>query len=298
MNSENGTVGAVDTQAPTDFNKEAEVAENVISEGPILISTTAVKGITVMNQLKDEIVDAVLKGHLKNEEKTRVLILSGSHGDGESGNSGLSDIEKLKDVNDEQDGQITNRFYVYDCIAAGLTAQPMLDIQNLPIPEKSIPDITKMTKLSTFIRSQSLFLTEKTICNITFQVVNIAYYHNHPTKLVEDIEKFDPKVLALAWCYSFNGDVCMALRRKAVFSKMILEAEMREIGIKDAKLSFEQKKFLDKATNPENKDLIIGGKIFRPVHEFSQNYTAPLTVAHLLAIYSDTDKNVRVFSYF
>ena len=70
--------------------------QNVVSEGPILISTTEVKGDFVMGQLRNQILEAIEKGQLTNQKGTRVLILSGSHGDGGTGHSGLTDIEKLK----------------------------------------------------------------------------------------------------------------------------------------------------------------------------------------------------------
>ena len=70
--------------------------QNVVSEGPILISTTEVKGDFVMGQLRNKIVEAIGKGQLTNEEETKVLILSGSHGDDDTGHSGLTDIDKLR----------------------------------------------------------------------------------------------------------------------------------------------------------------------------------------------------------
>ena len=72
--------------------------QNVVSEGPILISTTEVKGDFVMGQLRNTILEAIGKGQLTNEAGTRVLILSGSHGDGGTGHSGLTDIGKLREV--------------------------------------------------------------------------------------------------------------------------------------------------------------------------------------------------------
>ena len=78
-------------------DKEKPAArQNVVSEGPILISTTEVKGDFVMGQLRSRILEAIDKGQLTNERGTRVLILSGSHGDGGTGHSGLTDIEKLR----------------------------------------------------------------------------------------------------------------------------------------------------------------------------------------------------------
>ena len=123
--------------------------QNVVSEGPIMISTTEVKGEFVMSQLRDKIVDAILKGHLANEENTRVLILSGSHGDGESGDSGLSNIDKLKDADDKNAGDITSKFYEGDCRRAGLRPlKQKFDIQKLPLPDENIPDITNIKKLN------------------------------------------------------------------------------------------------------------------------------------------------------
>ena len=71
--------------------------QNVVSEGPILISTTEVKGDFVMGQLRNNILEAIGKGQLTNEAGTRVLILSGSHGDGGTGYSGLTDIGRLRE---------------------------------------------------------------------------------------------------------------------------------------------------------------------------------------------------------
>ena len=76
--------------------KKQAQEQNVVSEGPILISTTEVKGDFVMGQLRNKIVEAINKGQLANEEGTRVLILSGSHGDDDTGHSGLTDIDKLR----------------------------------------------------------------------------------------------------------------------------------------------------------------------------------------------------------
>ena len=203
--------------------------QNVVSEGPIMISTTEVKGEFVMSQLRDKIVDAILKGHLANEENTKVLILSGSHGDGESGDSGLSNIEKLKDANDKNAGDITSKFYEGDCRRAGLRPlKPKLDIHKLPLADENIPDITKMKKLNPLFFKNS-YLSDNEICNITFQVINIAYYYKNESRLVQDIKKFDPKVLALAWCFSINGDVSMALRQEGIFAKMVMEHDLREI---------------------------------------------------------------------
>ena len=52
----------------------------------------------------------------------------------------------------------------------------------------------------------------------------------------------------------------MALRRSADLSRMIMEAEMRKIGIEDAKLDEDQIEVLKTvAQNPKIKDIILTG---------------------------------------
>ena len=64
--------------------------------------------------LQGKIKEAVEMGCLTNEESTKVLILSGSHGN-EDGYSALSDITQLKDLNDSDEGSVTTTFYENDC---------------------------------------------------------------------------------------------------------------------------------------------------------------------------------------
>ena len=58
------------------------------------------------------------------------------------------------------------------------------------------------------------------------------------------------KVLALAWCFSINGDVSMVLRREGVFARMVIEHDLREItGNPDAALDEEQGAVIQKIVN-------------------------------------------------
>ena len=115
----------------------------LLLEGPILISTTEIEGDEVMDHLKFKIMESVENGCLENVENTRVLILSGSHGDA-NGHSGLTDIEQLKDSNDKFEGSITTQFYEGDCRRVGLIPiKPRLDFKKLPLTKDTIPDIMK-----------------------------------------------------------------------------------------------------------------------------------------------------------
>ena len=71
-----------------------------------------------------------------------------------------------------------------------------------------------------------------------------------------------PNMLVISWCYSINGDVCMALRRNGILSRMVLEADMREIGITSerSKLHPKQKEVLEIAQNRKVKVMTLSGR--------------------------------------
>ena len=75
---------------------------------------------------------------------------------------------------------------------------------------------------------------------------------NHRKELINFFEKTKPNMVIMDWCYSTNGDVCMALRSNAVFARMLLEADMRSMGIQKAKLNEKQIEVLKIAATDEN----------------------------------------------
>ena len=232
----------------------------LLLEGPILISTTEIEGDEVMDHLKFKIMESVENGCLENVENTRVLILSGSHGDA-NGHSGLTDIEQLKDSNDKFEGSITTQFYEGDCRRVGLIPiKPRLDFKKLPLTKDTIPDIMKkMEKLDLRFHKNS-YLSEDIISNITFQVINVAYYHKNREKLIDDVQMFDPKVLALAWCYSMKSDVSLALRQNGILARMVIEHDMREVCKNpNAKLDYRQAEMIEKVANEKPQNVILWG---------------------------------------
>jgi hypothetical protein len=62
----------------------------VVLEGPVLLSTNFVKTEEIREFLGKFLCDAVEKNTLSNDPKTAVLLLSGIHG-GEDGVDGLTD---------------------------------------------------------------------------------------------------------------------------------------------------------------------------------------------------------------
>ena len=63
--------------------------------------------------------------------------------------------------------------------------------------------------------------------------------------MVQDIATFDPDVIMIGWCYSQFGDLSLALRRSAQFSKMIITHDLRVVtGKPTAKLDEVQERLL------------------------------------------------------
>ena len=71
---------------------------NVVSESPILFSTTEEMGKFIMDELRVKLLELIKKGLLTNEEKTKVLVISGTHGDHRTGDSGLTNIKMLREL--------------------------------------------------------------------------------------------------------------------------------------------------------------------------------------------------------
>ena len=230
-------------------------AENVTSEGPILLSTTEVRGCYVMPELRAKLCELVKEGSLENEESTEVLIISGSHGNPDMGDSGLTSIDKLKDCNDREDGDITFGFYKSDCKAVGVKPDKYRPhLTSLPISEENITDISKPMNKTNLHIFKDAFLSDESLCKITFKVIDIFHYHRNEGKLVKDIKKLNPKVLAITWCYSLNGDLAMALRQEGIFARMVMEHDLKLItGNPQAKFDEDQNLLIEALVKFEKK---------------------------------------------
>ena len=72
----------------------------------------------------------------------------------------------------------------------------------------------------------------KKMNKIKVAVLNIANYHKTIggiDDLVDDLNRLSPTVLAIAWCFSVNDDLAMALRASGYFSKMLANHDLRMI---------------------------------------------------------------------
>ena len=69
----------------------------------------------MMPELRKKLCNLVRTGAMKNTETVHVLIISGSHGNSNLGDSDLTNLDKLRDCNDEEEGDVSLGFNEYDC---------------------------------------------------------------------------------------------------------------------------------------------------------------------------------------
>ena len=60
-----------------------------------------------------------------------------------------------------------------------------------------------------------------------FKVVDLLLYHREEQQLLDDLQKFSPDFLMLAWCDSRDSDVTQLLRREGFFSYMMLRHDLQ-----------------------------------------------------------------------
>jgi hypothetical protein len=171
----------------------------------------------------------------------KILVLSGTHGGKNPNGSWNTAVSGYTD-----EDCLEPKFYKEDLKTASeletkfKKENPELTIEVVDIADynKQLCDETLPAKIQKFMNSAR---------------------KNHRQKLVDFVDEKKPDLLIIAWCYSTNGDVCMELRRNAILSRMIVEAEMRNIGIKDAELDSYQVEVLEKAQDKNIKDVILMG---------------------------------------
>ena len=147
-----------------------------------------------------------------------ILIITGTHGT-EAGVSGLTDMDRLDHF-----------FYVEDCQMVGVKNGP--DRRRVPIDSSEwntrVPMMTKPAeKLDPL--PPGCFYQDDVLKTMDIRVANMAYYHGHSQKLLDDITELNPAVVILAFCYSINSDVSMLLRSNGTFSSMILNHDLKVI---------------------------------------------------------------------
>jgi len=172
---------------------------NVREEGPVLLTTNAVRGSEALPQMqamtKDQRRENVVSGD------ARVLVVTGTHGHPDSGLSGLTDSDLLDHC-----------YYKEDCRRVGVKAGPSR-MRILPVRTwDGLPTINQPPEKIEPPPPGS-FYDDVDLKGMDFRLANMAYYHGHEKNLIDDIKEFKPDIIMLAFCYSLNSDVSMLLRR-------------------------------------------------------------------------------------
>lgn len=150
-----------------------------------------------------------------------ILIITGTHGS-KTGASGLKHREELDHF-----------YYVEDCQMVGVKNGPARrGGRGLPIHSSEwntrVPMMTKPAEKLDPLPEGS-FYQDDVLKTMDIRVANMAYYHGHSQKLLDDITELNPAVVILAFCYSINSDVSMLLRSNGTFSSMILNHDLKVI---------------------------------------------------------------------
>ena len=239
-----------------------------------------------VTEVAGKICDLIKERKLKNSPETVVSILGGTHGsnDGRSGFSYMPHIDdSTKALHLRYPGPIIMEYYKAaigalkkDPACCNITFQ-LFDIKEYHFcdPEYCDEYISKLGCIyqidtsdpnSKWVgscqKSGQKFenRTKELIADLNGQGKNLVWkWNSAPDPSKESAEK--TTYLALGWCYSFGGDVNLALRSNAEMSRLIMETNMKNIGIEGAELNQEQKEFLEKATDEKIKDLFVEGNL-------------------------------------
>ena len=230
----------------------------------ILISKSSINGQSLIDSLEEQVEDPA--SGIANDSDTRLVVISGGHG---------SDKELVRGIEREVKYGATScysalgrfmdyGFYEQDCQAFGLEplSDPLIYDANSGLPvgvnyEKAIANSLQWSDPNLEICSNIKMNKMKVM------VLNIANYHKSIggiDRLVDDLNGLSPTVLAIAWCFSVNDDLAMALRARGYFSKMLANHDLRMItGNPGAKLSEEQAELLKDALDDERERFMVTG---------------------------------------
>ena len=230
----------------------------------LLISKSSINGQSVLDTLEEQVEDP--RSGIENNIETRLVVISGGHGSNKEHADGVerevtygatscySALGKFMDYG----------FYKQDCLAFGL--DPLPDPLKYDAKSDLAVGVDKeraLTNAPQWCDHNPGGLSNKKLNQMKVVVLNIANYHKSIggiDRLIEDLNRLSPTVLGIAWCFSVNDDLAMALRARGYFSKMLANHDLRMLtGNPRAKLTDEQAKLLKDAVDDETKHFMLTG---------------------------------------
>ena len=222
-----------------------------------------------VHQVMSKIRDLVQKKILENCQETVVTIVDGTHG-GKNGISGFSDMACIVQKPYTGEKMIKESVKLISKFrenpdTCNITFQ-LLDVKDFHFCRRARCPVY-LGRSKKYLCGPSTQTYEKRKSQLvdvlkgnSGEVLKWKNGEKHPTNPTEKTKAETTNFLVFGWCYSLNGDVCTALRSDLVMSQLILETNMKMIGIKNVQLSDEQMNFLEKACNKNIKDLFVTGK--------------------------------------
>ena len=258
------------------------------TNGAILMSGLVTNG----RGWHDELLHLRGKGEIPEEGPFKILVLSGTHGGKYNGGYYISGEFNTAHSGFTVEGYDERSDKYVPGAPKGLLEEDFFK-EDEKSAEKLRPRLTFKENSERDIKVLNMEDFNKQLC----EKKNPP--ENHRQKLLKAVEDEKPDLLILAWCFSTNGDVCMALRSNAELSRMIVQGEMRKIGIKDAEIDSDQFKVLEKAQDPDIKDIILTGgtgsgktiigaevvKIWMAQHENEASVRTPCFYLNLICIF-------------
>ena len=154
-----------------------------MADGAILMSPNATSGRGITEELKEMLVKHVADNIIANTEDTRVLTISGTHGD-QGGASALSE----KDMAEYE-------LYEDDCKIIGIVPYQVPDSEASKKPKNDWPDgIPPISDIKNTGGSNKSIQDDTKLNKMKFQVVNLGHYTEKEDRLIKDIIDFNPKM--------------------------------------------------------------------------------------------------------
>ena len=108
--------------------------------------------------------------------------MTGTHGVPDSGKSGLTDINLL-----------VQGYYTEDCERVGVKAGPSISLSGLPLRTCVMDGLPTIDKQAERIEPPppGSFYDDEDLKSMDFRLANMAYYHGHQKKLIDDINEVE-----------------------------------------------------------------------------------------------------------
>ena len=181
----------------------------------LLVSTAAISGIHWKRELEKDGLDylslSYILGDKANHQRTRILIVSGTHG-----HLNKTILTQNKEFFIQHCGNDGSHFYEEDCDYLGVDPSPKPD----PSPQTVSPNAEKFALMKRL---------KAKVDKMSFNIVNLNHFHKDHRGFCEYVNTFNPTVIILSFCSSKHSDVYDFLVSDAITAKMTIRRDLVRI---------------------------------------------------------------------